>query len=87
VALVDGAEQLFAARELLVEVARVQPGARAQRLDRGRAVSVGPEQLEARIEQLLAPLRPSLGRGLAAVAALAGWARRNRALSLSGNTA
>jgi hypothetical protein len=72
VALVDGAEQLFTGGELLVEVPRVQSGPGAQRLNRGRAVSLGPEQLEARVEQLLTPLRPALGRGPAAVAALAG---------------
>jgi predicted component of type VI protein secretion system len=70
VALVHRPKQRFAAGELLVEVARVQPGAGAQRLDRGRRVAIGPEQLEARVEQLLASLRASLGRALAAVAAL-----------------
>jgi hypothetical protein len=78
VALVDGAEQLFAAGKLLVEVARVQAGARAQRLDRGAAVSLAPEQLEAGVEQLFAPLRTPLRRRLAAVSALAGCVRRNR---------
>jgi hypothetical protein len=70
VALVHRPKQLFTAGELLIEVSGVQPGAGAQRLDRGRRVAIGPEQLEARIEQLLAPLRASLGRALAAVAAL-----------------
>jgi hypothetical protein len=71
VALVDGAEQLLTAGELLVEVSRVQTGAGAQSFDRGRCVAVGPEQLEARVEQLFAALRATLRRGLAAVAALA----------------
>jgi hypothetical protein len=71
VALVDGSQQRLAPRELLVEVAWVEAGTPAQRLDRGRAVALGAEQLEARIEQLLTPLRPALGGGLAAVAALA----------------
>jgi hypothetical protein len=70
VALVDGAEQLFAASELLVKVPRVQAGAGTQRLDRGRAVPLGPKQLEACVEQLLAPLRTPFWRSLAAVAAL-----------------
>jgi hypothetical protein len=70
VALVDGTEQLLTTGELLIEVPRVQPGAGAQRLDRGRRVAIGPEQLEARVEQLLAPLGAALGRALAAVAAL-----------------
>jgi hypothetical protein len=70
VALVDRSEQLLAPGELLVEVPRVQSGAGAQPLDRGRRVAIGPEQLEARVEQLLAPLGATLGRALAAVAAL-----------------
>jgi hypothetical protein len=70
VAVVHRPKQLFAPGELLVEVPRVQARARAQPLDRGRRVAIGPEQLKARVEQLLASLRASLGRALAAVAAL-----------------
>jgi hypothetical protein len=72
VALINGSEQLLTSGELLVEVPRVQSRPRAQRLDRGRCIAVDPEELEARVEQLLTPLRAALGRGLAAVAALAG---------------
>jgi hypothetical protein len=61
---------LFTAGELLVEVPGIQAGGGAQRLDRGGAVPLGPEQLEARVEQLLAPLGATLGRALAAVTAL-----------------
>jgi hypothetical protein len=71
VALVDGSEQRLPAGELLVEVARVEPGAGAQRLDRGRRVAVGPEQLQARVEQLLTSRGAALWRGFAAVATLA----------------
>jgi hypothetical protein len=71
VTLIDGAEQLFTAGELLIEVPRVQSRPRAQPLDRGRRVAVGPEQLEAGVQQLPTSLGAPLRRRLAAVAALA----------------
>jgi hypothetical protein len=57
VTLIDDAEQLFTAGELLIEVPRVQSRPGAQSLDRGRRIAVGPEQLESGVEQLLASLR------------------------------
>ena len=46
-----------------------------------------PEQFETRVEQLLTSPGAALGRGSAAVAALAWCTGRNRAFSLSGYAA
>ena len=71
-AVVDGTKQFLAAGELLIEVPGIEAGLRAQRLDRHRRKALGPEQLEAGVEQLLPALGPALGRRLATVAAFAG---------------
>ena len=86
-AVVDGAQQLLAALELLVEVPRVESCLSAQRLDRRRRISGRPEQLKAGVEQLLAPLGSALSRRLTAVDASAAHSWSGYDLEQSGKSA
>jgi hypothetical protein len=86
VARVDGGQQLLPVGELLVEVAGVERGPRAQPFDRRGREAGRPEELQARGQQPLAPLLAALLGGAAAVAAL-GDRRGGDGVSLSAKVA
>ncbi len=61
--LVHGHDQLVEVTEALVEVARVEAGVLADGAHRGAGGALGPEQLEAGVEEETAPLGPPVVGG------------------------